>query len=124
MFMIIEFIQFIAAKRAKSNKGKSKAKPQSKTGKSRKPAPKSRTSATAASSDSQPNASGSNESNYYTVPASPTPSPQDIMVPLQDSPPSRPKEKSGRRRYTLMPIRTKEEMDDPDFDPIDCIGWQ
>ncbi|CAE6537636.1 unnamed protein product [Rhizoctonia solani] len=98
-------------KRAKSNKGKSKAKAPAKKGKttkakSRKKAPAAR----AISVESEPE------------PERATPPPQDIMVPLQDSPPARPKDK--RRRYTLMPVRTKEEMLHPDYDPIDCIGWQ
>jgi hypothetical protein len=105
-----------AAKRTKTKsnppkkpKTKPKPKPKSKT-KPQKPAKSSSTSAS---------------SNYHSAPESPElAEPQDIMVPIQDSPPSRPKSKSNRRRYTLMPVRTEAQMADPDFDPMDCIGWQ
>ncbi|KAG8713410.1 hypothetical protein FRC11_012261 [Ceratobasidium sp. 423] len=98
-------------KRAKSNKGKSKAKAPAKKGKTAKAKPRKKAEATRAISvEPEPE------------PERTTPPPQDIMVPLQDSPPPRPKDK--RRRYTLMPVRTKEEMAHPDYDPIDCIGWQ
>ncbi|KAG8679925.1 hypothetical protein FRC08_016649 [Ceratobasidium sp. 394] len=87
---------------------KSKAKPKAKS-KPRKPAKSASTSA-------------STSKSYHSAPESPElPEARDIMVPLQDSP--RPKSKSNRRRYTLMPIRTEAEMADPDYDPIDCIGF-
>ncbi|KAG8733034.1 hypothetical protein FRC10_000464 [Ceratobasidium sp. 414] len=96
--------------KTKSNppkKAKTKAKSKSKP---RKPAKSASTSA-------------STSRSYHSAPESPElPEPQDIMVPLQDSP--RPKSKLNRRRYTLMPVRTEAEMAHPDYDPIDCIGWQ
>ncbi|KAJ1303460.1 hypothetical protein OPQ81_011648 [Rhizoctonia solani] len=96
-------------KRAKNNKGKSKAKAPAKKGKTSKT--RSRKKADTIAVESEPE------------PERVTPVAQDIMVPLQDSPPPRPKG-AKRRRYTLMPVRTKEEMAHPDYDPIDCIGWQ
>ncbi|CAE6432445.1 unnamed protein product [Rhizoctonia solani] len=103
-------------KRAKSTKGKSQSKakaPAKKTGKTTKARPRGKKAgpSRAISVESEPG------------PDRTTPPPQDIMVPLQDSPPPRPKD-SKRRRYTLMPVRTKEEMLHPDYDPIDCIGWR
>ncbi|KAF8695749.1 hypothetical protein RHS03_07912, partial [Rhizoctonia solani] len=102
-------------KRAKSTKGKSKTK-------AKAPAKKGKTT------KAKPRGKKTGASRAISVESDPepertTPVPQDIMVPLQDSPPPRPKD-SKRRRYTLMPVRTKEEMAHPDYDPIDCIGWQ
>ncbi|CAE6473610.1 unnamed protein product [Rhizoctonia solani] len=98
-------------KRAKGNKGKPKAKAPVKKGKTTKTNSRKKGVQRAMTVESEPE------------PERTTPAPQDIMVPLQDSPPPRPKD-SKRRRYTLMPVRTTEEMSHPDYDPMDCIGWQ
>ncbi|KAH7336853.1 hypothetical protein B0J17DRAFT_665099 [Rhizoctonia solani] len=87
-------------KRAKSNKSKPKAKAPAKKGKTTKGKSRKKAEASRAISvESEPE------------PTRATPAPQDIMVPLQDSPPPRPKD-------------SKQEMSHPDYDPIDCIGWQ
>ncbi|KAG9103171.1 hypothetical protein FRC06_011871 [Ceratobasidium sp. 370] len=108
---------------AKGNSGPSTSRrTKTKPNPPRKPKAKTKAKSKPRKREKSASTSASTSRSYRSALESPElPEPRDIMVPLQDSP--RPKSKLNRRRYTLMPVRSEAEMADPDYDPMDCIGF-